>query len=66
MPNRELDWLVLHPELEENYVGEYIAIVGDRIVAHGKDFKKVLEDGEMADQEPFIHKVPPLDKELVA
>lgn len=65
MNNREFNWLLSHPEIEERYVGEYIAIVGDRIVAHGKDFKKVLEEAEKGDREPFIHKVPPLDKELV-
>ncbi len=65
MDNRELNWLVFHPEIEEKHAGEYIAIVGDRIVAHGKDFKKVLEEGQKGHREPFIHKVPPLDKELV-
>jgi hypothetical protein len=66
MSNRELNWLVSHPEIEEKYVGEYVAIVGEKIVAHGKDFKKVLEEAEKADsKEPFIHKVLPPDKELV-
>ncbi len=65
MRNREFDWLLSHPEIEERYVGEYIAIVGDRIVAHGKDFKKVLEQAEEAGEEPVIHKVSPVDKELV-
>jgi hypothetical protein len=65
MSNRELNWLLSHPEIEEKYVGEYIAIVGDKIVAHGKDFKKVLEEAEKEDREAFIHKVLPLDKELV-
>jgi len=65
MSNGELNWLLSHPEIEEKYAGEYIAVASDRIVAHGKDFKKVLEEAEKVVKEPFIHKVPPLDKELV-
>ena len=65
MSNREFNWLLSHPEIEEKYVGEYIAIVRDRIVARGKNFKEVLEKAEKVDREPFIHKVPPPDKELV-
>ncbi|RKY64093.1 MAG: hypothetical protein DRQ02_11875 [Candidatus Latescibacterota bacterium] len=65
MSNREFNWSLSHPEIEEKYVGEYIAIVRDRIVAHGKNFKEVLEKAEKVDREPFIYKVPPPDKELV-
>jgi hypothetical protein len=32
MVPKELDWLLSHPETEEHYVGEYIGIVGDKIV----------------------------------
>ena len=65
MESKEFEWLMSHPEIEERYVGEYIGIVGNKIVAHGKDFKKVLEEAEKVSKEPFIHKVLPLDKELV-
>jgi hypothetical protein len=65
MNTKELNWLISHPEIEEKYVGEYIGIVGDKIVAHGKDFKKVLEEAEKESREAFIHKVLPPDKELV-
>lgn len=65
MSNRELNWLLSHPEVEEKYANEYIAIVGDRIVAHGKDFKKVLEEAEKGNRKPFIHKVSPMNKELI-
>ena len=54
-----------HPEIETEYPGEYIAIVGEEIVAHGKDFKQVLKEAEEIGKVPFIHKVPFLDKELV-
>ncbi|MEW6685834.1 MAG: DUF5678 domain-containing protein [Candidatus Edwardsbacteria bacterium] len=65
MCNKELNWLLSHPEIEEKYIGEYIAIVDDKIVAHGKDFKKVLEEAGKKGKEAFIYKVLPLDKELV-
>ena len=62
---KEYNWLLSHPEIETEYPGEYIAIIGDKIVAHGKDFKRMLKEAEEIAKEPFIHKVPPLDKELV-
>ena len=45
---KEYDWLLSHPEIETEYPGEYIAIVGEEVVAHGKDFRKVLEEAEKA------------------
>ena len=65
MVPKELDWLLSHPETEERYAGEYIGIVGDKIVAHGKDFRKVLAEAEQAGKAPYIHKVLSPDKELV-
>jgi hypothetical protein len=65
MANKELNWLLSHPEIESKYAGEYIAIAKDAVVAHGKDFKEVLDEAEKTNKECFIHKVPPLDRELV-
>ncbi len=65
MVPKELDWLLSHPETEEKYIGEYIGIVEDKIVAHGKDFRKVLAEAEQAGKAPYIHKVLPPDKEIV-
>jgi len=65
MPSKEIEWLSNHPEIEEKYVGEYVGIVENRIVAHGKNFKEVLEIAQKAGEVPFIHKVLPSDKELV-
>ncbi|MBI2358803.1 MAG: hypothetical protein HYV04_07830 [Deltaproteobacteria bacterium] len=62
----EFNWLIAHPEEAEKYPGEYIAIVGESIVAHGKDFKAVLVAAEsQTGKEPFIYKVPPADREIV-
>jgi len=66
MSDREFNWLLAHPEETQKYSGEYIAIVGESIVAHGKDFKAVLAVAEsQTGQEPFIYKVPPADREVV-
>jgi hypothetical protein len=61
---KEYAWLLKHPEKETPYAGEYIAIIGETIVAHGKDFQKVLKEAEKFGKEPFIHKVLSSDKEL--
>ncbi|MFQ6113360.1 MAG: DUF5678 domain-containing protein [bacterium] len=62
---KEYNWLLKNPEIETKYAGEYIAIIGESVVAHGKDFKKVLKEAEKYGNEPFIHKVPSSDKELI-
>lgn len=65
MPKKEYTWFLEHPEIEEKYAGEYIAIVDDTVVAHGKDFKQVLEEAKKHGKEPLFHKVPAADKEQV-
>ena len=46
MSDTEFNWLIAHPEEAQKYAGEYIALVGESIVAHGKDFKAVLAAAE--------------------
>ncbi|MFQ5864872.1 MAG: DUF5678 domain-containing protein [bacterium] len=65
MTNKEYNWLLSHPEVETQYGGEYIGIVGDSLVAHGKDLKEVLKKAEETGKEPFIYKVPHADKLVV-
>ncbi len=62
---KEYNWLLNNPEIERKYAGEYIAIIGEAVVAHGKDFKQVLQEAEKYSKGPYIHKVPSSDKELV-
>ncbi len=54
----EFTWLISHPEIEKQYAGEYVAILNESVVAHGKDFKAVLEEAEQHGKDPLIHKVP--------
>lgn len=42
------------------YTGEWVAVCGQRIVSHGKDFTKVLTDAktQCPKEVPFIARVP--------
>ena len=42
------------------HIGEWIAVIGEKIVAHGESFKEVYEKAkkEFPTKEPFIMKVP--------
>ena len=62
---KEYNWLLSHPEIEKKYSGEYIAIIKESIVSHGKNFKKVLAAAEKYGKEPYIHKVQHKNKDLV-
>jgi hypothetical protein len=62
---KEYNWLIAHPEIGSKYSGEYIAIIGESIVSHGKNFKEVLENAEKYGTNPYIHKVPLQNKELI-
>ena len=55
---KEFEWLGKHPDEEEKYKGEYIAVVGEQIVAHGKDPKFVIETARKLSPNPLIAKVP--------
>jgi len=45
------------------YTGQYIAVVGKKIVAHGYDFEKVYEKAKKYGENPLFDKVP--DTEIV-
>jgi hypothetical protein len=62
---KEYEWLLMNPEIENKYAGEYVAIIGESIVAHGKNFQEVLQEAKKHGEEPFIHKAFSSEKELV-
>jgi hypothetical protein len=47
------------------YIGQWVAICGERIVSHGKDVKKVFEQAKKAcpNKKPLLARVP--DKETM-
>lgn len=49
-----------YPQDEDNFLGEYIAVVKDQIIAHGKNLKKVFERAKKTVKEPLLVKVPAL------
>jgi hypothetical protein len=52
---KDFQWLCEHSlEIDEKYAGEYIAIVDQKIVAHGKDFFKVMEEATKIDPRPLV------------
>ena len=55
---KELNWIASHPEERGKYRGEYIAIVGDRIVAHGEDPGQVWDEATKFAAEPLLSYVP--------
>ena len=59
--SREFQWLLKHPEEKAKHKGEYVAIVGERIVAHGKDALRVLKQAKRSSGDPLLIKVPQHD-----
>jgi hypothetical protein len=59
----EHDWLAAHPMEVAKYAGQYIAVVGRQIVAHGYDFEKVFDKAKQYGEDPVFDKVP--DAEIV-
>jgi len=56
---KDFQWLCEHSlEIGRKYAGEYIAVVNQKIVAHGKDFHKVMEEATKIDPEPLVDDVP--------
>jgi len=47
-------WLVDHPEELTRYPDEFIAVAGGKVLAHGRDFAKVLAKARKAGHEPLM------------
>ena len=62
---KEYNWFLDHIEIEDQYAGEYIAIVDDGVVAHGKNFNAVREEAKKHGEDPLLHKVPAPGKDQV-
>ena len=59
---KEDQWFTEHSlEISQQYRGEHIAIVEDKIVAHGEDFKKVAEEARKISQNPLFVEIPKED-----
>ena len=55
---REFEWLENHQEEKRKYKGEYIAVVGERIIAHGVNLAQVIAKAKKMSEKPLIAAVP--------
>ena len=55
---REFEWLASHQEEKRKYKGEYIAVVGEKIVAHGINLAQVIAQAKKLSEKPLIAKIP--------
>jgi len=49
----------------DKYRGEWLAWVDNEIIAHGKDFKRVLTEARRINDDPIMDKVPEKDVLIV-
>jgi len=57
MKEVESAWLAENTDIEQKYPGEYVAISGRKVIAHGKILEDVLKEAEPVDPDPLIYKV---------
>ncbi len=55
----EMEWLADHSEVWSQYRGQWIAIVGERIVAAGDDVLAVWQEAKKVADDPLFFLVPP-------
>jgi hypothetical protein len=55
-----LEWLSRHlHDLRARYAGEWIAVVGDRVVASSNNFAQLLQQvSDLGEENPFITQIP--------
>lgn len=56
---RELQWIKEH---RQEYAGQYVALEGDRLVAHGVDGKQVLAQARKVCPDALFHRFEALDE----
>lgn len=54
IPTKEYSWLVKHPEIEAQYLGEWIAICDQKVISHHKDLEEVLQETHLLEPPPHI------------
>lgn len=59
---KEYEFLVKSSKnISKKYKGEWIAVVEDKIVAHGKNFKEVAKKAKKISTHPVFDKIPQED-----
>ena len=62
---KDFEWLGSHSEEKQKYKGEYIAIVGEKIVAHGVNLTQVMAEAKRFSAKPLITAVPEWEGSLI-
>jgi len=58
MKSKKIRLLGDYPRDEDKFAGEYIAVVKGKIIAHGKEPKKVIMKAKKVSPDPLLTKVP--------
>ena len=53
-PTKDYSWLASHPEIEEKYLGEWIAVHDGQVIAHGRDLDRIIKETSQQDPPPHI------------
>jgi Family of unknown function (DUF5678) len=62
----EIAWRQTHPEMFRQHEGNWVALEGERIVAHGADLVRVVAEArEKGIKPPYVFRVECLDSEVV-
>jgi hypothetical protein len=54
-----------HPKALRPYVGEYVAVYGDRVVAHGKDGGYVIREARKQAPRHLLAYIPDEDEDMI-
>ncbi|MBC8462115.1 MAG: hypothetical protein H8D67_29460 [Deltaproteobacteria bacterium] len=56
---KDSQWMCEHAlEIDKKYGGKYIAVVNRKVIAHDKDFNKMIEMAKEIDANPLVELVP--------
>ncbi|MBM3241359.1 hypothetical protein FJZ31_34190 [Candidatus Poribacteria bacterium] len=61
----EEKWLAEHPEICEEYIGEFIAILTEEIIAHGKNEQEVLEQADKVSDDYVLTYLYPREEMII-
>ena len=61
----EYEWLCAHPAVVRKHAGEWIAIYGQKVIAHGKDGDEVIQDAQHVTPDYVFAYIEDDDEDLV-
>lgn len=53
-PTKDYSWLAQHPEIEEKYLGEWIAVRDGKVIAHGADLQRIIKETFQLEPPPHL------------